>query len=62
MSVVRFCALVRNKPPPLKLPLLAAGGVTEPRVSPKKLMKILFVPEEGAFPEPNSIVVEFVSV
>ena len=37
-----------EQPPPLKLPLLAAGGVIEPAVRSRKFTKMLLVLPEGA--------------
>ena len=45
---VKFCALVLNKPPALKLPLFSAAGVTVPVCGAKKFTKIFAVPELGA--------------
>jgi len=45
---VKFCALVLNKPPPLKLPLNSAVGVIVPADNSRKYTKILPVPLVGS--------------
>ena len=48
VSIVKFCELVLNIPPVLKLPLFSAAGVTLPADKSRKYTKILLVPLEGA--------------